>query len=292
MTIRDLLVHVDGAPAARARLEAALALAERFEGAHVTALYLIAEPFVRASGGAGLHVPEDLLREHLAHADAEADAALAEAREAAERRGVAFEAWREVGRLDRLPTMLAHHARHADLTVVGQPDPEAGGADDVLLAEAAFMDSGRPALLVPGAVATAPAAAPPRLPPRRALVAWDGSREAARAVGDALPLLRLAEEGVTVLVVNDRDLSRLQGEQPGAALAAHLARHAIAAVVRRVASERAAGVADTILAQAGEERADLLVVGGYGHSRLREMVLGGVTRHLIERATLPVLFSH
>ncbi len=279
-TIKDLLVHLDLAPASQGRLEVALRLAETF-GARVTALCLVVEPFLRAMMGA--HLPADLVRDHLAAAEREAERVLAAAREAATRRGVELGTRCETGSVDRLPSMLARDARHADLVVVGQPDPEAGGADEAFLVEAAFMDSGRPALLVPHGGGRA-------MPPGRALVAWDGSREAARAVHDALPLLRAAED-VVILVVDGRDLGTRVGEHPGADVAAHLARHEVRARVKGVRSGRAA-TAELILAQAGEERADLLVMGGYGHSRLREMMLGGVTRHVLEHTTVPVLLSH
>jgi nucleotide-binding universal stress UspA family protein len=281
--MKDLLVYVDDTPASPARLEAALDLAGGL-GARLTALCLVAEPYLRGAGGR--HLPADLVREHLAHAEAGAEAVLAAAREAAGRRGLALEARREAGPLDRLPQLLARHARHADLTVVGRANAEVGGADDALLAEAAFMDSGRPALVVPpdGGGGTW------SLPPRRAVVAWDGSREAARAAGDAVPLLRLADH-VTVLVVDGRDASGHPGGRPGAEIAAHLARHEVRAEVLEARSD-GAPVGQAILARARDEGADLMVMGGYGHSRLREMMLGGVTRHVLEHATVPVLFSH
>ena len=115
--------------------------------------------------------------------EAEAEAVLAAARAEADRHGTALAVLRESGPLDRLPHLLARHARHTDLTVVGQADLAAHGVDDTALTEAAFMDSGRPALVIPRAGTAV-------LPPRRALVAWDGSREAARAASDAIPLLR------------------------------------------------------------------------------------------------------
>jgi nucleotide-binding universal stress UspA family protein len=278
--MKDLLVYVDQSPATQTRLDVAFALAERF-GAHVTALSLIAEPFVRST--ILHHVPTDVIRDHLAHAEAEADVIVAAARETAARRGVAFEQRRETGSLDRLPNLLACHARHADLTIVGQPNPKVGGVDDALLAEAAFMDSGRPALALPYAGA-------PTLPPRRALIAWDGSREAARAAADAIPLLRLAERAV-ILIVDARDVSGRVGDRPGADIATHLTRHGIKAEVSEVQSG-GASVGEIILAQAREQGADLLVMGGYGHSRLREMMLGGVTRYILEQMTIPALFSH
>jgi nucleotide-binding universal stress UspA family protein len=280
--IKDLLVHLDDTPASPGRLEAALALAGAC-GAQVTALYLIAEPFLRNM--AGRHAPAEVIREHLAHAEAEAEAVFAAARELAGQRKVSLATRRETGSVDRLPSLLGRDARTADLVIVGQPNPQAGGTDAALLAEAAFMDSGRPALVLPHADSRAAT-----MPPRRAMLAWDGSREAARAVHDALPLLRLAEEAI-VLVVDARDLGARVGQQPGADVAAHLARHEVRTRVKRVTSG-GSGIGELLLAQAREEGADLLVMGGYGHSRLREMLVGGVTRHLLEHTTVPVLFAH
>lgn len=278
--MKDLLVCVDQGPAMQPRLEAAFGLAERL-GAHVTVLCLIAEPFLR--GTAALHIPDEVVREHLAHADAEMTAIVDAAREQAQRRGVAMDTKRETGSVDRLPILLARHARHADLTIVGRPDQDTGGVDEAQLAEAAFMDSGRPALVVPSTGAAV-------LPPRRAVIAWDGSREAARATGDALPLLHEAQS-VAVLIVDGRDVSEHPGQQPGSELVAHLARHGIGAEIRQATSS-GRGVSETILAEAAAAGADLLVMGGYGHSRLREMMLGGATRHILHNTTLPVLLAH
>jgi nucleotide-binding universal stress UspA family protein len=278
MTLRDIVVHIDQTPAAQVRLRAALDLAERVE-AHLTALLLIPELFMR--GISGYHLPDEVIREHLRHSEAEADAVLAAAREAAgEIRS--FEAVREGGALDRLPMILARHARAADLVIVGEPD-RGGGTDDTVLVEAAFMETGRPALVVPQAGAR-------RLPPRRVLVAWDGSREAARAVHDGLPLIRLAEEVIILTADAERHGQRV-GAAPGADLAVHLGRHGVAARVE-TAPSGGMGIAGLILDQAEKQDVDLIVMGGYGHSRLREMMLGGVTRQMLERMTLPVLFSH
>ena len=274
MAIKDLLVHLDETPASATRLQATLTLATSC-GAQVTALYLIAEPFLPGMGGR--HLPAELLREHLAHGEAEAEAVLASARADAERHGTTLAVIRASGPLDRLPQLLARHARCTDLTIVGQADLAAHGVDDTALIEAAFMDSGRPALVVPRQ-------GPAVLPPRRAIVAWDGSREAARAANDAIPLLQLAE---FVLVVDARDA----GDHPGAELVAHLVRHEVKAELRQVASS-GSGIAEILLAQAHADAADLLVMGGYGHSRLREMMLGGTTRSILEQMSLPVLLAH
>jgi nucleotide-binding universal stress UspA family protein len=280
MTIRDLLVHIDQTQAAQGRLEAGLKLAERF-GAHLTALYLAAEPFMRSA--AGFHLPADVIQEHLRHAEADAEPVFAAARQAAEQRKVQMETRLATGSLDQLPAILARIARNADLIVVGEPRPEESGIDEAAIVEAAFMDTGRPALVVPYVGAEA-------LPPKRILVAWDGSREAARSVHDALPLLRQAEE-VVILIIDAGKLGPRFGPQPGAGILAHLGRHGVTVRVKAVGSGGAT-IAELILIQAATEKADLLVMGGYGHSRLREMILGGVTRHMLERMSLPVLFAH
>jgi nucleotide-binding universal stress UspA family protein len=280
MAIKDMLVYLDQTPATAARLQIVLALAQRLS-AHVTALHLTAEPFLR--GMVGHHLPAEILREHLAHAEAEAEGIVSSARAAAEQHGVDLDMVRESGSLDKLPTLLARHARHTDLTVIGQPDLEAGGVDDTALTEAAFMDSGHPALVIPRGWSGT-------LPPRRALVAWDGSREAARAATDAIPLLDAAEL-VFVLVVDARDISGGTGGRPGEELVAHLRRHVVQAEVRLVASA-GTSVPDVLLAQAREVAAELLVMGGYGHSRLREMFVGGATRTILEHMTVPVLLAH
>lgn len=280
MAIRDLLIYLDQTPEAAARLDIELTLAKRL-GAHVTALQLIAEPFLR--GAIGHHLPAELMREHLAHAEAEAEAVLSSLRTIADRHGVAYDVVRESGSLDKLPTLLARHARHTDLTVLGQPNLEAGGIDETALVEAAFMDSGHPALVIPRSWSGT-------LPPRHAVVAWDGSREAARAATDALPLLQTAEL-VQVLVVDARDVGGRMDGLPGEELVAHLRRHKVRAEVELMVSG-GAGVPEVLLARAGDQATDLLVMGGYAHSRLREMLVGGATRHVLEHMTIPVLFAH
>jgi nucleotide-binding universal stress UspA family protein len=280
MAIKSLLVHLDDRPASTLRLEAGLALAQAF-GAHVTALCLIAEPYLRVMPGR--HLPADFARIHLDQLKAEAEALLSGARAAAGQRGLELETRCQIGTLDHLPIMLAREARQADLTLIGQAGLESSGADDALLAEAAFMDTGRPALVVPADGAG-------KLPPRRAIVAWDGSREAARAAGDAVPLLQAAED-VVVLVVDPNRAGARFSDQPGTGLARYLTRHGIEARLKPVRSD-GHGIASVILDQVREESADLLVMGGYGHSRFREFVLGGMTRSMLGSMTVPVLMSH
>ena len=275
MAISEILVHVDATPAAETRLGAALDLAAAAK-AHVSALFLVTEPFMRAV--VGRQLPADFVREHLATLEGEADTVLQGFGPLAAAKGVKLEVRRETAAPDHLPSVLARHGRRADLIVVGH----GADTDQESLTEAAFMDTGRPALVVPpGWVGT--------LPAKRALIAWDGSREAARAAGDALPLLESAED-VVVVIVDAQRAPRRFSDVPGSGIATYLTRHGVKARVKQVTSS--GGVADTILGQVAEEAADLLVMGGYGHSKMREMVFGGATRHILESATGPVLVAH
>lgn len=173
-------------------------------------------------------------------------------------------------------------ARGVDLVVMGQSDPtwnmRAAGRS---LPEQVMMDAGRPVLFVPYA-------GPAQAPFKRVLIGWDGSRTAARAVNDALPLLSDADE-ITVLAVDPPPPE--PGRTSAAAIAAHLARHGFPAAARVTISD-GVPIADIILNEASDLGADLLVIGGYGHSRSREHLFGGVTLDLLRTMTLPVLMSH
>src|SRR5262249_16682418 len=122
----------------------------------------------------------------------------------------------------------------------------------------------------------------------RTMVCWDGSRAAARAVADALPFLKKAKQ-VEIVIIGDKPGKK--DEIPGADLGQHLARHGLKVAVKRITSPEI-DVPSTILSYAADSSADMIVMGGYGHSRLREFVLGGVTRSLLETMTIPVLMSH
>ena len=173
-------------------------------------------------------------------------------------------------------------SRLYDLTIVGQSDPEKIGAEEVI-AEAVMFDSGRPVLLVP-CKQQKPFSA------KRVLVAWDGGRSAARAVAEARPLL--AHAHLVEAVVVDSGRTRKPDALPGADLARHLARHEKTVELRRLTPASGESVADVILKEVEARDIDLVVMGGYGHSRLREFVLGGVTRDMLERMPVPLLMAH
>ncbi|MFM2149427.1 MAG: hypothetical protein RLZZ187_1733 [Pseudomonadota bacterium] len=275
--IRDILVHLDATAPARARLDFAAALAAR-HGARLTGLMVqeIALPPIATpdSGGAAL-VP--LLEAMRRDAAAEV-AALRPHFEAALQRFHIAGAWHAPE--GTAAEQVAHRGRQADLLVLGQDQPEGATPTAAFVIESALFGSGRPVLIVPHAGRFDP-------PSRHALIGWNGSREATRAVHDALPLLA-AIGRATMLSVDDQASA---SEAPDETIAAHLARHGI----RTEADTAASGDVDAaalLLNRAAELSADLLVIGGYGHSRLREWVLGGVTRSILHEMTLPVLISH
>lgn len=177
----------------------------------------------------------------------------------------------------------ASHAHHADLVIMAAPRAARGGAYVAGMFADLLVGCGRPVLLVPEGWQGS-------LPPQRVSCAWKASKEAARAIHDALPVLRAAES-VDVVVVDPARSDPGEGDRPGAELARHLARHGVRAELHGI--PRTGGtVGDALIQHARESGADLIVAGGFSHSRLREQVLGGVTRDLEERSPIPVLFSH
>ena len=280
MAIKDVLVQVDGSRTAAARVAAAIDLAQT-HGAHLIGLCLAVEPPVPATIF-GL-MPPDLLTSQRKAILEQAETATALFRVAVEAAGLSGE-----GRIVQVPDLDAgdvfiQHVRHADLVILSQADPEEMSPLRSELTTDILMGSGRPAIVIPY-IGPAPTLG------QRVLVAWDGGREATRAVNDSLPLLKRAHS-VTVLSVNPDVSSNGDRRDPGADISLHLARHGIKVTAARTVA-RKTSIGDVILADIADTSIDLLVMGAYGHSRLRELVLGGVTRHLLEHMTVPVLMSH
>jgi nucleotide-binding universal stress UspA family protein len=281
MSYKDLLVVLDRAADAGERIAVAAMLAER-SGAHLVGLYPVPDPaFPARAGYLDLALIESAYQEFRLRATADADAMRETFENAARARGLSFE-WRAAGEnWDGDPAL---HARYADLTVLGQIDPDnAEMAAFRPRPERVTLASGRPILVVPYAGHFATLG-------RRVVIGWDASREATRAVADALPLLTAAEQ-VSVLAVDPREGPAGHGETPGADISLHLARHGVKAAIERTVS---AGVpiGDVLLSRAADLGADLLVMGAYGHSRARELLLGGATRTVLDSMTVPVLMSH
>jgi nucleotide-binding universal stress UspA family protein len=182
-----------------------------------------------------------------------------------------------------LGRVAAVHARYADVAVMTRLSEGAGGELREEIVEGVLFHSGRPALIAPpgwkgGEIG------------KRVVVAWDASREATRALSEARALLAGSTQ-ITVVTVDAKPKMFGHGDQPGANIAAHLSRRGLKAEVRNVDSMgRSAALA--ILEEASALQADLVVMGGYAHSRLRELVFGGATRELLRAANVPLLMAH
>jgi nucleotide-binding universal stress UspA family protein len=277
---RELLVPYINARSAEAPLTMALALAERSQG-HVVLLVIVDVPAPIPNDWTGMSYSMYLQLHKEAHA--RADALAEKLRERVANASQPVEV-RVADALALYPSSTATmHAHYADITVVPSMTAQ-DGAEIHDFFQDLLLDSGRPVLVVP------PQAQMIAIPPKRVVVAWRPKREAARAVHDAMPLLKTAEQ-VDVLVVDPKVGENAHGEEPGADIAAHLARHGLnVQAVMRPSLGASAGAA--ILDYAKHVGAHLVVAGGYGHSRLRERILGGATRDLLYTTSLPVLFSH
>jgi nucleotide-binding universal stress UspA family protein len=282
MSYKDLLVVLDAAADdTPGRMALAAALAERF-AAHLVGLYPIPQPELpRHAGYADLATLEPVYHEWRERALEQAEESRQAFEHLAQLRGLSTE-WRAVA--EGWEADPALHARYADLAILGQRDP-----DNETMAmirpspEQVTLASGRPILIVPYAGHFEAVG-------RCVLIAWNASREAARAVADAMPLLAAADT-VTVLAIDPQPGPDGHGDVPGADIALHLARHGVKAQIERTVSADVP-TGEVLLSRAADLGADLLVMGAYGHSRTRELLLGGVTRSILASMTIPVLMSH
>jgi nucleotide-binding universal stress UspA family protein len=279
MALKQILVTLEPGPALERRLLRAADLALAHE-AHLIGLSVL-EPLNLAGYFApGLQAVVEVEERHQQAAAAAARKIELEFQSVCSRLGISSE-WRLA---EGDPGEIAtQHARYADLTITGQVNPESpppgGGA---ALPERLALTSGRPVLVVPyvgryEAIGS------------HVLVAWNRTREAVRAVHDALPILQKARR-VTVLSINPEQ-SDPRPNPPGSDMGVHLARHGITVETSyTVAKDIAVGSA--ILSRAADFSADLIVMGCYGHSRFRELVMGGASREILRHMTVPVLMSH
>jgi len=277
MTFKSLLVHLDASPACARRTALAMQLAQDFD-AHLAGVGVV-QPLVIP----GSNHPEAvvrLLQEQWERSRQEARRLVSGFAEGARQAGIAL----VDGRLDEgePEDVVSVHARYADLVILGQPDAGrlVGGTR---LLEMVVLNAGRPTLIVPQS-------APELRIAGTVLVAWNASREAARAVSDAIPLLVRAAR-VEIVTVNARPDPRGHGDNPGADIATFLARHGVKAGVSQTHAT-SVDIGEWLLSRAADLDAGMIVMGAYGHSRLREMVLGGATRTVLQSMTVPVLMSH
>lgn len=279
MAIRTLLAFSDTADDIPERVALTAGLAEALE-AHLTVLAVTLYPPFR-SGYHSVAASEAYLGEVQRSLDVAA--ALADRwRDALTGRSCPSDVRWASDTPGGLSDIAALEGHYAELTVVGRS--VAGDQDHLraALLKGLLFGSGRPVMVVPPGWSVPPG--------RRIVVGWTPCRAAARAVGDAMALIDRAE-AVSVAVVDPRADGQGHGAEPGAAIAAVLARHQVPVTVYQLpASDR--GVAAALSAHAADFGADLIVMGGYGHARLIETLLGGVTHDMLEMTRIPLLLSH
>ncbi|HUT49209.1 MAG TPA: universal stress protein [Alphaproteobacteria bacterium] len=278
MTIKDIVVHVDDSRNYEARIGVAIELAQRFD-AHLTGVYVKSPAYLPAYVAA--QVGPDVI-EMQARASSEAAAsASAGFEEATKKAGLSAEMRVGEGPLDEVVSL---HARYGDLCIVGQTDPDGDApADDVDVPGHVVLYSGRPVFIVPYAGRFNDVG-------KRVLVAWNGSREAARAVNDAMPFLKNAAQ-VTVLAVNPSDTRDPLGDLPGADISLHFARHGVKVEAAQIIADDIQ-VGDMLLSRISDGGYDMVVMGAYGRSRIRELVMGGASRHIMHHMTVPIFMAH
>ena len=274
--IKDIVVNL-GLGANDPAGDYAVSMGETF-GAHVLGVAVSYEPVIPGTVMGG--IPPEIIESQRAESNKKARAAIARFEQAAKRAGISMETRTISTSISGAADQIGHIGRRFDLIVVGQPGRKDSLPDEVI-DEGVLFESGRPVIFVPfiqkGGMKL-----------DRIMVCWDGSRAASRAIADAIPLLKKAKQ-VEVVIISDKPNKK--DEVPGADLGQHLARHGLKVDVKRITSPDI-DVPSTILSHAADSSADMIVMGGYGHSRLREFVLGGATRGLLESMTVPVLMSH
>ena len=274
MSIKTVLLHLNNDQQLDARIETALGLAVEHD-AHLIGLYTIAQVTVPTSFMG--YVPPEFIEQSRKSEEENAAAAKNKLESLAAKVDKQVEIIVEEG---YAPDLINHHALAVDIVVVGQGDPEEeNNTQSRYIAEEIVVSSPRPVLIIP-------AAGNYRNFGKHVIVGWNNTREASRALHESMPFLQMAEK-VTLLSVNATD----DEEDETKHILAHLERHGVKA-------EYKAGrwpdlsVGDAILDALVDYSADMLVMGAYGHSRLRELILGGATKNILEHMTAPVLFAH
>jgi nucleotide-binding universal stress UspA family protein len=274
--IKDIIVNLSVGKPRDVAGDFAISVASAFD-AHLSGVACAYEPVIgrMAFPGAAVSVI-DIFR---AESRAEADRAKTAFDENAHRARISADSVVISATASGAADKLGELARDYDLSIVAQAQPD-GDVAETLAIEGALFGSGRPVLVVPYIQSSG-------LKLDRVMVCWDGSRNAARAVGDAMPFLRRART-VDVVTVEGRER---RNELAGARIATHLARRGLKVELRPIVAP-GLDVADAILSYAADTSTDLIVMGGYGHTRLREFVLGGATSGILGAMTVPTLMAH
>lgn len=275
--IKDILTTLPTSDARPFALDYSVSVARTFE-AHLVGVAFVQDLAISGSvfDGATAVVLDNY------HREVEAAARVAEVRfdETRRREGLSAESIVFDAGPIGVTDLLGRAARRFDLTILPQASPEGNGLEEAMI-EAALFGSGRPVLVVPYFQESG-------LKLDRILVCWDGSHNATRAIADAMPFLKRAKDVEVVTVTAD---GKDDDDIPGMGIAHHLSRHGVNVEVRNIVAHDQ-DVATRIRSHAAQQSADLIVMGGYGHSRLREFFLGGATREILQSTIVPTLMSH
>ena len=274
--IKDILVNLSTQTDRDAACDYAISVAREFE-AHLTGVafdYVAAIPGTIFDGGVAT-----VIAAYRAENRRVAQLAKDKFENVAKEAGVLAEAHILTAGVAAAGATFGNTARNHDLSIVGQARPDSEAMEE-LIVEGALFGSGRPVLVVPYIQRTG-------LKLDRVMVCWDGSRNVARAIADAMPILKRAG-AIDVVTIQPQER---RSELPGASIARHLARHALKVELKQMVGTDI-DVPNMVLSYACDFSTDLIVMGGYGHSRLREFVLGGVTRGMLENMTVPAFMAH
>jgi nucleotide-binding universal stress UspA family protein len=280
MPLKTILVCLNDIDRCEALIDASIDLAARHDG-HVIGLYVI--PAIQVYPAVTIAVTPEIFEAQQSYFREKSGQVKARFEERV-RQNAASGEWRCV---DSLTPVVAdavnEHGRATDLIVVGQVDEESDTGVELDFVERVVMESGRPVLILPRAWK-------PGALGNRVLVGWNATREAARAAHDALPILAEAQDVRFVWVDPQKSLEP-SGNLPGAEIAQSFARHGVKATAEPLPTP-GLNAGEALLNRALDHGADLLVMGAYGHSRMREFVFGGATRFVLRRMSIPTLLSH
>ena len=279
MHYKNLLVYLDQGASNKERVNTAIAIAKVHE-AHLTGVVVNALPASSILQKLGFGTGEALMEQQRV----DAEEIIEHFKQMTAQEGVQADT-RIIECVEgRAAEKLARMARIFDLSIMRQANPDKPNASFISeLSEEVMLSSGRPVFFIPYVGAH-------NIPCRRGLIAWDGSKAAARAVHDALPLLKMMEK-VIILIVDADKIEHYADSQPGEELSRHLSLHGVNNEIRRLAKAEVS-TSTIILNELSDSGADILIMGGYGTPKLREIMLGGVTRTLFECMTVPVFMSH
>ena len=276
--IKDIIVNLEQQVSRDPARDFAISVAETFD-AHIAGIAFAYAPDF--PGYMMLEIPPDIVAQMIVESEKAALAAIDRFDAATTRSQLPSEhrLFKTIGAEG--PAILSNLARRFDLSVLKQSDPNGVDNDDMI--ETSLFESGRPLIVVPYIQKDG-------LKLDHVVCCWDGSRAASRAINDALPLLIKAKAVDLLIVLNDKTKND-KNEIRGAEMAKHLARHDVKVRVEAIPAADI-DVPNAILSHVADESATLIVMGGYGHARLREMILGGVTRDMLKSMTVPVFMSH